>query len=157
MGTPVAPLAGTVEITVGRAAVVKVHTKLAAGAMPSVFNAPVVMVAVNTVLKARGALGVNVATEPVAVYATVPATEAPPAAVSVKVDPVMLAGFIGPLKVAETAWLIRTPVAPFTGLVDTTRGGVEGTVSLPHPLAKVRETDSNATKSPVIPSLRVNI
>ena len=53
--------------------------------------------------------------------------------------------------------MIRTPVAPFAGLVDTTRGGVDGTVSLPHPLAKVRETESNATKSPVIPSLRVNI
>lgn len=43
-GTAVAPLAGTVEMTVG-APVVKVHTKFAAKALPPGSWAPVVMVA----------------------------------------------------------------------------------------------------------------
>jgi hypothetical protein len=63
-GTDAAPLAGTVEITVGGAAVVKVHTKLAASGTPAGSFAPVVMVAVNKVLLARTAVGVNVAVVP---------------------------------------------------------------------------------------------
>jgi hypothetical protein len=69
MGTPVAPLAGTVEITVGfvlsaAAPVVKVQTKLLASAFPERSCAAVVIVAVNRVLAARAVVGVNVATEP---------------------------------------------------------------------------------------------
>jgi hypothetical protein len=63
-GTAVALLAGTVEITVGGAAVVNVHTKLAASGAPAGSFAPVVIVAVNTVLLARITAGVNVAVVP---------------------------------------------------------------------------------------------
>ena len=62
--TPVAPFAGTVETTVGGGAVVKVHTKLAARPTPAGSFAPVVIVAVNTVLLPRIADGVNVAVLP---------------------------------------------------------------------------------------------
>ena len=52
MGTPLAPLAGDVEVTVGAVAlmdapVVKVHTKLLAKALPNWSLAAVVIVAVN--------------------------------------------------------------------------------------------------------------
>ena len=63
-GTVMAPLAGTVEITVGAAAVVKVQTKLAARPTPAGSFAPVVMVAVNKAPLARTAPGVNVAVVP---------------------------------------------------------------------------------------------
>jgi hypothetical protein len=62
--TEVAPLTGTVEITVGGGAVVKVHTKLAASAAPVGSFAPVVIVAIYRVLVARTAVGVNVAVVP---------------------------------------------------------------------------------------------
>jgi hypothetical protein len=62
--TPAAPFTGTVEITVGGAAVVKAHTKLAASGTPVGSFAPVVIVAVNTVLLARTAVGVNLAVLP---------------------------------------------------------------------------------------------
>ena len=64
MGTPVAPLAGTVEVTAGEGDVLKVHTKLAASAVPAVSFAPVVIVAVYKVAAARGAPGVKVAVFP---------------------------------------------------------------------------------------------
>jgi hypothetical protein len=63
-GTAVAPLVGTVEITVGGAAVVNVHTKFAASGAPVGSFAPVVIVAVNKVLLARSVVGVNVAVLP---------------------------------------------------------------------------------------------
>ena len=63
-GTAVAPLAGIVEITVGGAAVVKVHTKFAASGAPVGSFAPVAIVAVNKVLLARTVVGVNVAVVP---------------------------------------------------------------------------------------------
>jgi hypothetical protein len=59
-----APLIGTVEMTVGGTAVVKVHTKLAASAAPARSLAPVVIVAVNNTPVARMAVGVNVAVVP---------------------------------------------------------------------------------------------
>jgi hypothetical protein len=62
--TAVAPLIGIVETTVAGGAVVKVHTKLAANAVPTGFFAPVVIVAVNKVPVARVAVGVNVAEVP---------------------------------------------------------------------------------------------
>ena len=61
----------------------------------------------------------NVAVTPL--YVTVPAT-APPGAVTVKVDPLIVAGFIASLKVALITWPIATFVAPFAGIVDTTTG-----------------------------------
>jgi hypothetical protein len=62
--TPAAPFTGTVETTVGGAAVVKVHTKLAASGTPAGSFARVVIVAVNKVLLARTTVGVKVAVEP---------------------------------------------------------------------------------------------
>jgi hypothetical protein len=62
--TAVAPLTGIVEVTVGGAAVVKVHTKLAASAAPVGSFAPVVIVAVYKMPVARRADGVNVAVLP---------------------------------------------------------------------------------------------
>ena len=62
--TPTAPFDGTVEITVGGGAVVKLHTKLAASGAPVGSFAPVVIVAVNKVLLARTAAGGNVAMVP---------------------------------------------------------------------------------------------
>jgi len=90
--TPVAPLIGTVETTVGAAAVVKVQTKLAASPAPVRSFAPVVIVAVNTVLAASVVAGVNVAVVPPKV--TVPATEVAPGPVKVKVAVLIVAGFM---------------------------------------------------------------
>ena len=64
MATLVAPFTGTVEMTAGGGAVVNVHTKLAVSGAPAGSFAPVVMVAVNTVLLARTVVGVNVAVLP---------------------------------------------------------------------------------------------
>ncbi len=66
MGTPVAPAAGFVELTVGRvvsevAHVVKVHAKGLASALPPVSLTPVVIVAVKVVRAARLAFGVKIA------------------------------------------------------------------------------------------------
>jgi hypothetical protein len=62
--TVVAALRGIVETTMGGAAVVKFHTMLANSPWPARSCAPVVIVAVNTVLLARTAVGVNVAVFP---------------------------------------------------------------------------------------------
>jgi hypothetical protein len=62
--TPVAPFTGTVETTVGGAAVVNIQTKLAASEAPAGSFATVVIVAVNKVLLARIVDGVNVAVLP---------------------------------------------------------------------------------------------
>ena len=62
--TLTAPFAGAVETTVGGGAVVKVHTKLADNGTPVGSLAPVAIVAVNRVLLARTAVGVNVAVVP---------------------------------------------------------------------------------------------
>jgi hypothetical protein len=118
--TPVAPLAGTVEMTVGGGAVVKVHTKLAASGTPVGSFAPVVIVAVNRVLVARTGDGVNVAVVPAKV--TVPATGVAPGPVTVNVAALIVAGFMALLKVAEIVVLTPTPVAPLTGTVETTVG-----------------------------------
>jgi hypothetical protein len=115
-----APLAGTVETTVGAAAVVNVHTKLAATEAPARSLAPVVIVAVNKVPLARIADGVNVAVLPV--YVTVPATGVAPGPVTVKVVPLIVAGFMASLNVAEIVVLTATAGAPFAGIVETTVG-----------------------------------
>ena len=92
MGTALDPLTGTVEMTVGGEAVVKVHTKLAANGTPVRFFAPVVIVAVNTVPVARIVVGVNIAVVPANV--TVPATGVVPGPVKVNVAALIVAGFI---------------------------------------------------------------
>jgi len=63
-GTAAAALAGTIETTEGGAAVVNVHTKLAASGAPVGFFAPLVIVAVYKVEVASGAASVNVAVVP---------------------------------------------------------------------------------------------
>jgi hypothetical protein len=67
--TPVALLAGTTVLTVGRivsgaAAVVNDHTKFVAIGLPATSVTPVVMVAVQSVLGGRLVIGVNVAVLP---------------------------------------------------------------------------------------------
>src|SRR6266571_899578 len=69
IATAVAPLAGTVTLTVGGvvsgvAAVVKLQPKSAASALPARSLAPVVIVAVNVVRGARALAGVKVAVTP---------------------------------------------------------------------------------------------
>jgi hypothetical protein len=125
----VAVFAGLVESTVGlvvsgAAAVVNVQMKLLASAVSVRSMAPVVIVAVYTVLDARLAAGVKVATEPAATYVTAPITATPPGPVTAKVIGLIVAGFIATLKVAVRAWLMGTPVAPLAGMVKMTVGGV---------------------------------
>jgi len=125
-GTPVVPFAGFVAVIVGAVVlavvpVVKVHTKLLANALLAKSFAPVVMVAVNKVLAARLLAGVKVAVAPT--KATVPATGVVPGPVKVKVVPLIVAGSIAVLNVAETFWLMGTFVAPLTGIVAMTVGG----------------------------------
>src|SRR5580765_1346205 len=62
--TDAAPFTGTVETTAGGGAVVNVQTKLAAKGTPVRSFAPEEIVAVNNVLLARIAVGVNVALVP---------------------------------------------------------------------------------------------
>src|SRR5881396_2268799 len=69
IGTAVAPLAGTVELTDGAvvsrvAPVVKLQLKPVASALPARSLAPVVIVAVYAVSGARSLPGVNVAVKP---------------------------------------------------------------------------------------------
>src|SRR5438270_14086675 len=69
IGTAVAPLAGTVALTVGAvvsrvAPVVKLQMKSAAGALPARSLAPVVTRAVYVVREARALAGVKVAVTP---------------------------------------------------------------------------------------------
>src|ERR1041385_972754 len=71
IATPVAALAGSVELTVGRvvsgaAPVVKLHPKLLSSRLPARSFAPVVIVAVNVVRGARSAAGLKVAVVPTA-------------------------------------------------------------------------------------------
>ena len=113
-------MTGVVETTVGGAAIVKLHTKLANNVWPARSCAPVVIVAVNAVLLARTAVGVNVAGVPAEV--TVPATGVAPGPVRVNVAALIVAGFTALLNVAEIAVLTATPAAPFTGTVETTVG-----------------------------------
>jgi hypothetical protein len=54
---------------------------------------------------------------------TVPVTADPPVTFSVKVAAPIVAGFIGPLKVAVSTCPMGTFTAPFAGVVDTTVGG----------------------------------
>ena len=88
----------------------------------------------NKVLAASALVGVKIAAEPETAYTTVPGTTTPPGAVSVNVVPLIVAGFIASLKVAATAWLVGTPVAPLTGFVETTEGAVAAV-----PVLKVQE------------------
>jgi hypothetical protein len=119
--TVVASLSGTVDITVGGEAVVNVHTKLAASAVPVGSFAPVVIVAMYRVAVARTAVGVNVAVVPV--YVAVPDTGVAPGPVKMNVAAVIVAESIPSLKVAEMAVFTATAVVPLAGIVEMTVGG----------------------------------
>lgn len=126
--TPVAPLVGVVDATVGgvrsgAAPVVKLHDVLAASALPAASFAAVVTVAVYCVLPARPTLGVNVAVLPAT--DTVPATAAPPAVgTSVKLEVVNVAFVIGSENVTDAEVLSATPVAPLPGVLAMIVGAV---------------------------------
>ena len=81
-------------------------------------------------MTARSAAGVNVAVEPEQL--TVPATAVFPGPARVKVvaGDVSVAQFIASLKVALSAWVIGTPVAPFAATVLATVGGGGGAATV---------------------------
>lgn len=141
-GTPVAPLTGLVRIIVGAVefAVVPVvnvqgfGTAPGARALPAKSCAPAVTVAVNKVLGARFIAGVKIAVLLPEAYVTAPATAVAPGPVRVNVVPVIVAGFMAVLNVAETFWLMGTAVAPFTGIVEMIVGALEFVV---RPVVKV--------------------
>ena len=94
-----------------------------ANALPATSRAPVVMVAVYCVLPARDALGVNVAVLPLT--PTEPLTGVPLLVTTkVNVAVVSVALFIGSENMAANAELSATPVAPLSGDVESTVGGV---------------------------------
>lgn len=85
----------------------------------------VLIVALNSVLKARLVEGIKVATSVADAYVTCPATLAPPGPVTVNVDLLIVAGFIALLKVALTMVLLgQTATLPSAGVTDVTVGGV---------------------------------
>jgi hypothetical protein len=106
----------------GAAAVVNVHTKSAASAMPNWSRAPVVIAAVYWVFSARGLEGVKVATRFAESRETVPVTGDAPA--NVKVPVLIVAGFMALLNVAETKAPWQMPVEAPAGITETTVGGV---------------------------------
>jgi hypothetical protein len=124
--TPVAPSRGDTELTAGgvvsaAAAVVKDQVWSAARALPAASWTPVVIVAVYVALLASAADGRKVAVVPESV--TVPATPAVPR-FRRKVAVVTVEALNVSLNVAETVEETGTAVAPFTGEVDATVGGV---------------------------------
>ncbi|HXO04189.1 MAG TPA: hypothetical protein VN884_01015 [Candidatus Sulfotelmatobacter sp.] len=151
-GTPVAPIVGTVETTVG-APVVKLHAKLLASAFSTVSVAPVVIVAVYVVLAAKATIGVNVAVVPE--YVTAPITETPPGAVTVKVEVFIVAAFIILLKVAVMTCETGMPLEPFAGTVAITAGLEKETCSRPHPAVRPASRNT-AIKSTGIVTFRIS-
>jgi hypothetical protein len=145
------PGTGGTTMGVHTGEVVKVQTKLAASGLPNVSVAPVVIVAVNEALGARGAVGVKVATFVAATYVTLPGT-AVPFAVNLNVVVLIVAGFIALLNVAVmTAVLGHTRRVPLGGVTAVTIGGATGSVGLnaapsgsPHPGVKAATASSNA-------------
>ena len=126
MTTPVALTIGMTELTIGAvvsgaAPVVKLHTLLAARALPAKSLAPVVIVAVYKVLAARLDAGVKVAATPTEV--TVPETDVVPC-IKVKVAVLSVEGSIASVKVTVIALLVATPVALTSGNSELTMGAV---------------------------------
>ena len=93
VGTTTAPFSGFIETTAGIVPVVKVQTKFAVRPIPVEFFAPIVIVAVYSVLGRRAAFGVNVAVVPENVI--VPVTGVTPGPVTVKVAAFIVVAFIG--------------------------------------------------------------
>jgi len=126
--TPVAAFAGDLADTAGgvvsgAAAVVNCQVKLAASALPAASLAVVEMVAVYRVLPARLAEGVNLAVLPLML--TAPGTAVPPAVcLRVKLAVLSVEFVIASEKLADTEEFSATPLAPLTGDVEDTVGGV---------------------------------
>jgi hypothetical protein len=96
--------------------------------------APVVIVAVYSVLAASAVAGVNVAVAPESV--TAPLTTTPPGPATVKVDVFIVPAFIASLNVAVMICVVGTRVEAFAGVVDVTTGaGGRNVCSRPHPTA----------------------
>jgi len=74
------------------------------------------------VLYSRFADGVNVATDPVGLYATAPGTDVPPS-VNVNVVVFMVDAVMAWLKVAVRAVLVPTLAVPVAGVTAVTVGG----------------------------------
>ena len=75
---------------------------------------------VNVVFSGSGVDGIKVRVTPVPSYASVPVTFDAPCII--KVEGVMVDGFIFSLKVTVITWFMGTPVAAFAGFVETTVG-----------------------------------
>jgi hypothetical protein len=88
---------------------------------------------------ARVLAGVKTQVKPSPEYLKVPETAAPPC-VKVNVAAVSVVGSIALLKVTAILVLVATPVAPLTGVVKVTVGGVAGWPGCPppwvHPVVK---------------------
>jgi hypothetical protein len=124
---PVEMLGGVTEIgaaggTHAVALVVKVHTALLARPLPYMSCAPVVIVAVYSVLNARALAGVKIAVSLEASKVTTPVTAAEPGPVTRKVEPSIDAGFIGLLNVAVTIEFGHAPAAPLGGVRELATG-----------------------------------
>ena len=122
--TPMALLAGTIAVIVGEVVsvvvpVVNVQVKSLPSGIPDVSCANLVMVTVKVVLGVSCAAGLKTALAPFTV--TVPAA-APVLLLTVKVVPLIEAGFISLLKNTAMASLRKTPVAPLAGAVALTTG-----------------------------------
>src|SRR5580765_4858812 len=126
-----AAAAGKVVVDVGGvvspgAAVVNDQEKSAASALPAVSvipTAPPDRVAVYVVDALSGAVGCNVAAEPLA--DTDATTDAPPGSRNTNVLDVTLEGAIGSLKLAIRSVVVPTPDAPAGGVTLDTVGGVD--------------------------------
>jgi hypothetical protein len=146
--TPVAPLAGEVEVTVGGGAmVVNAHESGAASGTPSADFTVVSTAAVYVVEFASAAVGVRVAVRVVELYVTDAATGEPPLGVSVKLDAVRVVGSIGIENVTVGATATATPVAPSGGVFAVTVG-VAPVVAKVHEVGPATATPSAAFTVP---------
>src|SRR3989339_1905451 len=126
IATPVAPLTGLVEMTVGaiKSPVLKPQVWSKAIALPAKSLTPVVILAVYVVESDRLLDGVNVAVVPL--YETVPLM-LPLLSLTVNVFVLIEEDCIASLNMAVIVLLIATPAAPLTGIVEMTIGGVIST------------------------------
>jgi hypothetical protein len=85
---------------------------------------------------------------------TVPDTEAPPDADTVKVDALIVAAFIAVLKVAVTAELIATFVAALAGVTELTAGAVGGGGGVPEPDDPPHPATANTTDAKMQATLK---
>ena len=103
-------------------------------------------------------MGVNVAVVVPALYVTAAGTRVLPASRNSKVEAVILAGLIASLKVAVTAVVNATPVAPLAGDRPVTVGGVTSAAAVlkvqPASAAKALPA---ASLTPLAPPLTVAV